>query len=143
MNGFAAIARTKTNAELLTMVYELHAWSPEMLQAIEAELAARNILPVELEARKQAMIDTMDAQLSMGKPASLAGQIIGWAAVLFFGIIGFAIAYNYMYSKQKNLVTRKRYFIYNKASREMGMYMLYGSIAAFIIGVVYVVVKSY
>ena len=87
MESFTEIVKNKTNDELLKMVYEFEEWSPEMLASIEAELAKRNILPNDINIRKQQMVEKEDEHLSTGKKASIIGQVVGWLTV--FGLFYF------------------------------------------------------
>lgn len=135
---FRETVQLKPSDELLKMVYEFDEWSPEMLLAVEAELSERKILPHDIGTRKQQAIAEEEELLTKGKEASLGGQIIGWIFVL--GLIGLYIGYNYAYAKVRSKYTGKKYFEYDEASREVGSYIFYTSIVAFILGFMYVVV---
>src|SRR6266540_2298531 len=121
MTNFIEVVQTKSNDELLKMVYEFDQWNPEMLTVVEKELLDRKILPNDISSRKQELIDIEDAQLSEGKEASLFGQIIGWLTV--FGFLGIAIGYNYAFSKIKSKYSDKVFYKYNKDSRTRGRYL--------------------
>jgi hypothetical protein len=137
-NQFKETVQLKSKDELLKMVYEFDEWSPDMLLAVETELSERKMLPDDIGVRKQQVIIEEDELLSQGKPASLAGQIFGWVFVL--GLIGLYIGYNYAYAKVKSKYTGKKYLEYDEASREVGSYIFYASIAALILGFIYAVV---
>ena len=135
---FKATVQLKSNDELLKMVYEFDEWSPEMLIAVETELSERKLLPDDISNRKQQAITEEEELLTKGKEASLGGQIFGWIFVL--GLIGLYIGYNYAYAKVRSKYTGKKYFEYDEASREVGSYIFYTSMAAFILGFMYVIV---
>ena len=112
-NDFGEFRLTeKTNDELLTMVYQFDLWSPQMLQAVETELQSRNILPGDIQQRRQDAIKTEDEILSKRKQASLIGQIFGWIGIL--GLLGLVIGYNYYYSKTTSKYTKKTYYTYTR-----------------------------
>lgn len=48
MNNFTESVQSKSNDELLQMVYEFDEWNSEMLKAVELELDQRKILPDDL-----------------------------------------------------------------------------------------------
>ena len=135
---FKETVHLKSNDELLKMVYEFDEWSPEMLLTVEAELSERKLLPEDIGARKQQAITEEEELLRTGKEASLGGQIFGWVFVL--GLIGLYIGYNYAYAKVRSKYTGKKYFEYDEASREVGSYIFYTSIVAFVLGFMYVIV---
>ena len=135
---FKETVHLKSNDELLKMVYEFDEWSPEMLLTVEAELNERKLLPEDIGARKQQAITEEEELLRKGKEASLGGQIFGWVFVL--GLIGLYIGYNYAYAKVRSKYTGKKYFEYDQASREVGSYIFYTSIVAFVLGFMYVLV---
>ena len=135
---FKETVHLKSNDELLKMVYEFDEWSPEMLLTVEAELSERKLLPEDIGARKQQAITEEEELLRKGKEASLGGQIFGWIFVL--GLIGLYIGYNYAYAKVRSKYTGKKYFEYDEASREVGSYIFYTSIVAFVLGFMYVIV---
>ena len=135
---FKETVKLKSNDELLKMVYEFDEWSPEMLIAAETELSERKLLPDDIAIRKQQAIIEEDEFLSKGKEASLGGQIFGWVFVL--GLIGLYIGYNYAYAKVRSKYTSKKYFEYDEPSREVGSYIFYTSIVAFVLGFMYVIV---
>ena len=135
---FKETVHLKSNDELLKMVYEFDEWSPEMLLTVEAELSERKLLPEDIGARKQQAITEEEELLRKGKEASLGGQIFGWVFVL--GLIGLYIGYNYAYAKVRSKYTGKKYFEYDQASREVGSYIFYTSIVAFLLGFMYVIV---
>ena len=138
-NRFQPIVSAKPNEELLTMVYQFTEWDPEMLEAVEVELEKRNILPADLAIRKQELIQQEDEELSRGEEASQAGLFFGWLLVL--GLIGLYIGYNYTFSKTRSKYTQKEYYKYEPRSRENGKYIFYTSLAALILGSLYVFVK--
>ena len=135
---FKETVHLKSNDELLKMVYEFDEWSPEMLLTVEAELSDRKLLPEDIGARKQQAITEEEKLLGKGTEASLGGQIFGWIFVL--GLIGLYIGYNYAYAKVRSKYTGKKYFEYDEASREVGSYIFYTSIVAFVLGFMYVIV---
>ena len=137
-NHFTETVQLKPNDELLKMVYEFDEWSPEMLLTIETELNKRNILPDDIGLKKQQATIEEDEVLSNGKPASLGGQIFAWVFVL--GLIGLYVGYNYAYAKVRSKYTGKKYFEYDDSSREVGSYIFYTSIVAFILSFMYVIV---
>ena len=55
MTDFKPILEAKGDAELLQMVYDFETWGPAMHQAVETELSKRNILPTDVQKRKQEM----------------------------------------------------------------------------------------
>ena len=138
MNNFNEAAQSKSNTELLKMVYEFDEWSPEILNAVEQELLNRKILPTDLVLYKQNKIEMEDTELSKGKEAGLTGQIIGWLTV--FGILGFAIGYNYAFSKVRSKYSAKQYFKYNDDSRKNGKYLFYTSLFLSAIVILYKVI---
>lgn len=137
-NPFTETVQLKSNDELLKMVYEFDEWSLEMLLTIETELNKRNILPDDIGLRKQQATIEEDEVLLNGKPASLGGQIFGWVFVL--GLIGLYVGYNYTHAKVRSKYTGKKYFEYDESSREVGSYIFYTSIVAFILSFMYVIV---
>ena len=135
MNSFSKIVKTKSNGELLKMVYEFDEWSPEMLEAVQEELTTRNELPSDLQDRKQKLIEVEESKLQKGKDASLIGQIVGWLTV--FGLLGIYIGYNYTFSKVKGKHTEKQFYKYNESSRKNGSYLFYTSIILSTLGIIY------
>ena len=83
MSDFAEIVNAKDDEELLIMVYKIEEWSSEMLEAIEAKLAKRGILPNDINSHKQQLIEMEDAALSVGRKASLPGHIY-WISLQLF-----------------------------------------------------------
>lgn len=140
-NQFKETIQLKSNDELLKMVYEFDEWSPEMLTSVETELAERKILPDDISIKKQQVIAEEDELLQKGTAASLGGQVFGWIFVL--GLIGLYIGYNYAYSKVRSKYTGKKYFEFDEPSREVGTYIFYTGIAAFILSFLYAVVTLY
>ena len=138
-NRFQQIVNEKSNEELLVMVYQFADWDAQMLEAAEDELKKRQLLPDDIAARKQELIETEDAVLSKGTEASLAGQIFGWIGVL--GILGLIIGYNYAFSKARSKYTQKQYYKYDADSRENGSYIFYTALTVFIITIIYTVLK--
>ena len=139
MNRFLDIAKEKSNEELLTMIYQFAEWDPEMLSAVETELQTRGLLPDDIAARKQELIEKEDLALTNGQEASLAGQIFGWFGVL--GLLGLFIGYNYTFSKVRSKFTQKEYYKYDKPSRDNGSYIFYTSVAVFILSILYTCIK--
>ena len=135
MNNFSEIVETKSEDELLKMVYEFDEWSPEMLEAVQKELSKRNILPTDINIKRQKLSDIEEAELIDGKQASLLGEIVGWLTV--FGLLGIFIGYNYSYSKVKSKYTGKQFFKYNESSRKNGSYLFYTSIILSTLGIIY------
>jgi hypothetical protein len=141
MDDFIDIVNKKTDDELLKMVYEFAEWSPEMLISVEDELLKRNILPNDIGARKQELIEMEDVELSKGKEASIIGQVIGWVTIL--GFLGIFIGYHYGFSKIRNKYTGKQYFRYNESSRKHGEYLFYSAIVLLTLGILYKLLKEY
>jgi hypothetical protein len=136
---FKETVHQKPGHELLKMVYQFDQWSPEMLQAVETELAERKMLPDDIAAKKQQAVMEEERNLERGKPASVMGQVFGWLLVL--GFVGLYIGYTYMSSKVRSKYTGKKYYKYNADSRDNGSYIFYTSIAALILGFFYAVYK--
>lgn len=126
MSEFLETVKSKSDEELLKMVYEFDKWSPEMLTAVEQELRDRDLLPDDIAHRKQQLAQEEAAQLSVGKEASLFGQIIGW--LLVFGPLGIAIGYNYAFAKVRSKYSDKTYFKYKEEVRKGGRLLLIASI---------------
>ena len=126
MHNFATIASAKTNEELLAMVYEFDKWSPEMMEAIETALAERNILPGDIQLRKQELIKEEETVLSAGREASITGQVVGWLGI--FGLLGLFMGYHYAFSKVRSRYTQKQYFEYNDDSRKIGRNILFTAV---------------
>lgn len=139
-NRFESEVKEKPDEELLTMVYEFDAWNVEMLQAVEAELQSRQILPNDIALRKKEMIEEEAAQLAKGKEASLLGQVIGWLCVL--GLLGIIIGYNYAFSKVKSKYTGQKFYKYDEDSRDNGSYIFYISLSVCILVTLYIIIKS-
>jgi hypothetical protein len=138
-NKFQPIVQEKSNEELLSMVYQFAEWDPEMLNAVEAELQKRNLLPDDIAVRKQQLIESEDIALSQGEEASIAGQIFGWLGVL--GLIGLIIGYNYTFSKVRSKYTQKEYYKYDNDSRDNGRHIFYTSLTVFIFSILYIVAR--
>jgi hypothetical protein len=134
-NKFKPIASEKTSDELLAMVYQFDEWDPEMLTAVEAELSNRNLLPPDIAEKRKVAMEEEAAILSKGKPASMAGLVIGWICVL--SILGIVIGHHYNFSKTRSKYTDKSYHTYDKASRENGRYMFYVSLGVVILALLY------
>jgi len=132
---FGLIAESKPDAELLQMVYEFDKWGPTMLQAVEDELGKRNLLPPDVQERKQEMIAAEKARLMEGKQAGTTGLIVGWLTVL--GLLGILIGYNYAFSKTKGKYGTETYYIYNEESRKKGTALFYTSIVLCSLGILY------
>ena len=138
VNKFQPIVKEKSNEELLTMVYQFDQWDTEMLKAIEGELQNRQILPHDIQVRKQELIDEEFKELSKGKEASCAGQLFGWLGVL--GLLGLIIGYNYAYSKSTSKYTGEEYYKYDESSRENGSYIFYTSLTVLILYFLYKII---
>ncbi len=141
MDSFIEIVKSKTNEELLQMVYEFAEWSPEMLASVEEELAYRNILPNDIKDRKQQLTEIEDEQLLQGKEASIIGQVIGWLTVL--GILGIFIGHYYRFSKVRNRYSGKEYYRYNEHSKRNGSYLFYTAIILLSLEILYRISKAY
>jgi len=131
MTDFREAVTSKSNEELLKMVYEFDKWNAEMLTAVEQELAHRNILPADISSRKKQLAEAEDAQLSAGKEASPFGQILGWLTV--FGPVGLVIGYNYAFSKATCKYSTKTYFKYNEETRKRGRFLMIASIFVMVV----------
>jgi len=138
-NRFQQVVSEKPDDELMEMVYQFADWDTEMLAAVEAELESRKLLPGDIAARKQEMIEAEDAALSKGKEASLAGQIFGWIGIL--GILGLIIGYHYSFSKVRSKYTQRVYYKYGADSRDNGSYIFYVALLVFIASIVYTIFK--
>ena len=141
MTQFQEVVENKSNDELLKIVYQFDEWSPKMLEAIEHELATRNILPTDISIRKQQTTEIEEEQLLKGKEASIIGQIVGWIAV--FGFLGIFIGYHYTFSKVRSKYTNTQYFRYNEDSRKMGSYLFYSSICLSVIALFYKIFATF
>ncbi len=137
--SFPEIVQSKSDNELLKMVYELDQWSPDMLKAAENELSTRNILPEDITIRKKEIVEAEELKLATGKEASQGGIILGWIGI--FGIIGLLIGYDYAFSKVYSVYTQKKYFKYNEHSRKTGTNIFYTSIIMLILYFLYSIVK--
>ncbi len=123
---FESDIRSKTDKELLDMVYEFDKWSPEFLNAVENELIKRNILPTDIQDRKNKLIEQETRLLSGSQDASPFGLIIGWLGC--FGLIGIFIGHNYAFSEIKRKCTDQKFQKYTEATRKMGKNMVWLSI---------------
>jgi hypothetical protein len=112
-----------------------------MLTSVEEELAKRNILPDDINARKQQLSETEDEQLLQGKEAGILGQVVGWLTVL--GILGIFIGHYYRFSKVRNKYSGKQYYRYNEHSRRNGSYLFYTAIILLSIEIIYKFSKAY
>jgi hypothetical protein len=139
MTDFNEVSRSKSDRELLKMIYELDQWSPEMLTAVEKELVRRNILPDDIGEHRQKMIENEDRELSKGKDASLVGIIVGWLTIL--GLVGIIVGYNYAFSKVRSRYSGKEYFKYSKESRKDGEYIFYTAIIIVTLTIGYQLIK--
>ncbi|MFT3680851.1 MAG: hypothetical protein QM791_11300 [Ferruginibacter sp.] len=139
MNSFIEIAREKSTRELLEMIYELDKWDVQMLKACENELSTRNQLPEDFQIKKNEIIEKTEAQLALGKEASMTGVVAGWLCI--FGVIGLYIGYQYSHAKVISQYTGKQFFKYNDESRKTGSYIFYASIFGCIIGIIYLITK--
>ncbi len=134
-NYFKEIASLLADEELLTRVYQFNEWDPEMLQAIEAELSFRNLLPLDIYSIKQILIKEEHEILSEGKEATFPQQFLGWLGVL--GVLGLIIGYNLAFAKTISKYTQKEYYKYDDPSRESGKYMFYISLTIIIVFCLY------
>ena len=141
MNDFKSVAEQKTDEELLKMVYAFDEWSDEMLQAVETELAKRNILPADVSEKRQERIAHEAIQLQEGKDGNGFGIVLGWICVL--GFVGLFLGYHYAFSKTRSKYTGKQYFKYNATTRKNGSYIFYASITVFVLAVFYKIVTLY
>lgn len=132
---FKEIVSKKSDSELLEMVYELDKWSPEMLKQIKSELSKRNILPLDIEAHNQKLIQQENQELIVGKEASMLGLIIGWICV--FGLVGIFIGYTYANGKIKSKYSDEQFYKYNDASRKKGKVLFNSSIILTILLIFY------
>jgi len=135
MTDFNAAVQSKSNNDLLKMIYEIDQWSPKMLTAVEKELLKRGILPTDVGESRQKIIDAEIIGLSKGRKASLAGQVVGWVCV--FGLFGIFMGYHYGFSKVRSRYTDKVYFKYNEDSRKNGKYLFCASILLSAITILY------
>lgn len=124
--NFTDVVESKTDEELLIMVYEVDKWGPEMLNAVELELSNRDKLPQDIQVTRQQLIDQERLLLEKGKEASLFGQLLGWLTV--FGIGGIFIGYNYAFAKRKSKYTADTYYEYNETARRNGKNMFFLSV---------------
>ena len=141
INNFQETVKNKSNDELLKIVYQFDQWSPEMLEAVEHELARRNILPTDISIRKQQSAEIEEEQLTKGKEPGLIGQIIGWLGV--FGFLGIFIGYHYAFSKVRSKYTDTQYFRYNETARKNGSYLFYISMCLSVIAIFYKIMTAY
>lgn len=123
---FESDIRSKTDSELLDMVYEFDKWSPEFLNAVESELIKRNILPADIQDRKSKLIEQETRLLSQSREASPFGLAIGWLGC--FGLIGIFVGHNYAFSEIKSRYTDQKFHKYNEATRRTGKNMFWLSI---------------
>lgn len=121
MTNFTESLKTKSDQELLEMVSQKD-WSDEMMTAVEQELAARNLLPADLQEKRKAASLAEEERLSAGKEASTLGVVLGWMFSL--GLLGFFVGVHYYFSKAYHSVTGNKYYKYNESSRKMGLYMM-------------------
>lgn len=126
MIDFQEVLLAKTDEELLQMVYQFDKWSPRMLESVESELNARNILPVNIKTERERLIGEEEQKLVVGREASSLGLIAGWLTI--FGFLGIVIGYNYAFSKTKSRYIDKKYFTYNEKTRKIGLPMFYVSL---------------
>ncbi len=134
-NNFEDMVKEFDDETLLVRVYQFDQWDPEMLQAMENELELRGILPNDMVAKKQQLIEEEDEILSEGKEATFPQQFLGWIGVL--GVLGLIIGYNLAFAKNVSRFTGKAYFKYDEASRESGKYMFYISLTVIIVYTLY------
>ncbi len=138
---FQSIVKDKSDKELLSMVYQFDHWDIAMLHAVEVELRLRNILPVDVEERRQQLVKEEDERLSKGTAASIGGQLFGWLGVL--GLFGLIIGYNYSFSKVRSVYTGKKYYQYDEDSRDNGRYIFYTSVIVHSLGICYVLYAAF
>ncbi len=129
-NYYIESVTQQSDEELLKLVYQVEQLDKEMLDAVETELAVRNLLPEDLIIVKQSFIDKENLQLSEGKAATFPQQFLGWIGVV--GILGLIIGYELAFAKTKSRYSDKEYFKYDETSRESGRYMYYISITIII-----------
>lgn len=141
MDSFYEIVKSKSDNELLEMVYELEKWSSEMLRVVEEELSYRKILPRDINIRKQQLIELDDVKLMTGKKATTLGQVVGWLTV--FGILGIFIGYNYAFSKTTSAYSGKEYFKYDEESRQNGKWLFYCAIILSAVAVLYRALREF
>ena len=134
-NKFKDIVKEKPDEVLLVMVYEFDQWNAEMLGAVRDELSQRNLLPADIDTRRQCLIEKEHGELSNGRQASLAGQIFGWLGCL--GLFGLIIGYQHAYAKTRSKYTGKAYFTYDEPSRENGSYIFYTACTVTALSVLY------
>jgi hypothetical protein len=126
-NNYQDIVAGYKDEELLIMVYQFDQWDTEMLIAVENELNERNILPDNLQLKKNTLIQNEHEFLLIGKEATFSQQFLGWIGIV--GILGIIIGYELYFSKTKSRYTDTEYFKYNVESRESGRFMFYISMA--------------
>ena len=129
-NQYKDFVTHQTNEALLLMVYQFTEWDEEMLLAVENELRQRNILPDDILAKKNKLIQQEDEFLAEGKEATFPQQFLGWIGIL--GVLGLIIGNELAFAKTTSKYTGKKYFKYDEASRENGRYMYYLSMAIII-----------
>ena len=132
MSTLIESVKSKSNEELLVMVFQIDEWSPEMNKLVENELKYRNIFPIDHAEKINALIETEREELELGKPASLYGKVI--ACMLIFGLGGIFIGHGYANSKIKSKYSDHFFYKYDKHTREFGNTIYYLSIAATITG---------
>lgn len=122
-NIYPEIVKEKSDEELLTMVYHYRQWETDIFIEAESELKRRGILPDEIVLQKKMLIEKEHAELSTGRKADWAGQVLGWIGI--FGILGIIIGYHHSFGKVKAKYTDKTYFKYDESSGENGRYTFY------------------
>lgn len=138
---FQGIVKDKADEELLLMVYQFDQWDVAMLHAVEVELKQRNILPTDVDVRRQQMIKEENERLSKGTAASIGGQVFGWLGVA--GLFGLIIGYNYSFSKVYSIYTRKKYYQYDEDSRDNGQYIFYTSVIVHTLVICYILYTTF
>jgi hypothetical protein len=136
---FDSAVKNKSNTELLSMVYQVDVWSPEMLEAVRNELSSRQILPADLHQKLQKQTEADEITMSKGKEGSVAVLILGWITVL--GFLGLAIGYHYAYAKVRSNVTGKQYFKYDEDTRKDGKLLINVSLIGMIASFVYLLLR--
>lgn len=126
-NNYQDIVAGYKDEELLLIVYQFDQWDTGMSIAVENELKLRNILPDDLQLKKNTLIQKEHDFLLIGKEATFSQQFLGWIGIV--GILGIIIGYELYFSKIKSRYTDTEYFKYNEESRESGRFIFYLSMA--------------
>lgn len=126
-NNYQDIVAGYKDEELLLIVYQFDQWDTGMSIAVENELKLRNILPDDLQLKKNTLTQKEHDFLLIGKEATFSQQFLGWIGIV--GILGIIIGYELYFSKIKSRYTDTEYFKYNEESRESGRFIFYLSMA--------------